>query len=152
MRKNYIALLLVLLLVACNKMEHTNVPMVTLSHENGLTLSVSPDLKYKKAQDGFIIYPEGGLDRRSPIQVTISYIQGKTPEGDWQSKSIGGSTVYYRQTSQSGGSGGTEYELEAWKDCIGGYIRTEQTVQLEYGDPDFSLTWQVISNADRKGL
>ena len=125
--------------------------MVTLTHENGLSLSISSDLKDKKIQDGFIIYPEEGLDCRSPIEVTILFIRGKTPEGDWQSKSVGKSAVYYRQTSQSGGSGGTEYELEAWKDCVGGYIRTDQTVQLEYGDPDFSLTWQIISNADRKG-
>ena len=55
MCRNFIALLLILLLVACNKTEHKDVPMVTLTHENGLSLSISSDLKDKKIQDGFII-------------------------------------------------------------------------------------------------
>jgi hypothetical protein len=63
---------------------------------------------------------------------------------------MNGTTIYYRESSQSGGSGGTEYLLETWKSCDGGYIKTEQTVQIEHGDPDFSLIWLVIANADRK--
>lgn len=124
--------------------------MDKLKHENGLALSIAADLQTSKTHDGFIIYPEGGLDRRSPIQVSVSFYPGQSPEGDWpNSKSLNGSTIYYRENSQSGGSGGTEYTLEAWKKCVDGYIKTEQTVQIEYGNPDFSLTWQIISNADK---
>jgi hypothetical protein len=128
-----------------------DVSMVNLTHENGLTLSIASDFINKKIQDGFVIYPEGGLERRSPIQVVVTFNSGQQPDGDWpKSKSVNGVTVHYRQSSQSGGSGGTEYFLETWKSCVGGYIKTEQMVQLERGDPDFSMTWAVIANANRK--
>ena len=150
MLKMNLCILIVLLLLACNGTEYRDIPGINLTHGNGLSLSIAPDLKNRKIQDGFIVYPEGGLERRSPIQVVVVFDSVQKPEGDWpNSKSVSGTTVYYRESSQSGGSGGTEYLLETWKKCVGGYIKTEQTVQIEHGDPDYSLTWQVIAGADR---
>jgi hypothetical protein len=73
MFRKFIFIFLILLLLACDRSEHTDVPMVNLTHENGLTLSIASDFKNTKIQDRFIVYPEGGLERRSPSQVVVSF-------------------------------------------------------------------------------
>jgi hypothetical protein len=152
MAKSIFYFLMAGVLFACTATENNSITTVSVIHKNGLTLLTATDLRFKETGEGFMVYPEGGLERRSPVQAFVSFVETQKPAGEWSnSKSAGGVTVHYKEVGQSGGSGGAEFQLQTWKSCQGGHIKTMQVVQTEQGEPDFSLTWRLISTATRSG-
>ena len=47
----------------------------------------------------------------------------------------------------SGGSGGDEYELTAWRPANGRWIVVKGRVQTEWGEPGFTVAWAVFGSA-----
>jgi len=58
-----------------------------------------------------------------------------------------GATASYTVERHSGGSGGDEYELIAWRPVNGRWIVLKGLVQTEWGEPGFAVAWAVFDTA-----
>jgi Tse3 toxin immunity protein Tsi3 len=120
----------------------------SLSHSNGLNLSLKQKLDVERTSDGFRIRPLNFRKLRSPFELTID-LSRTPPEGEWPDmRQAHGETIHYRIDQQSGGSGGTVGILSGWKACTNGYVLVRQRIQAE--EPsllDYSVAWQVLSDA-----
>lgn len=122
--------------------------MLPLATSSGLTLNASEELDIQQMSDGFRIRPVNFHKMRSPFDLTVQ-LKKRLPEGQWpESKIVNKETIHYRIEKQSGGSGGTEVTLMAWKPCSRGYILVRQRVQAEEPTaPDHTVGWQAIEAA-----
>ncbi len=121
--------------------------MQKLTHQTGFTLSVPADIKYQATSNGYILFPPGGRELRSPIEIKVTYSKEAMPAGQFdKTKKIEGDVVHYRMEEVNGGSGGTEYTIQAWKPLSTGYLIYEQLIQMEPPEkPDFELFWKIVS-------
>ncbi|HEX7243845.1 MAG TPA: Tsi3 family protein [Longimicrobiaceae bacterium] len=111
-------------------------------HPNGLSLDLPESLVVERTPDGFRVRPpSAGNAVRNPAEVVASLRPDAARPGDGRWSTRRG--VRYRVLEDEGGSGGTGYRLEAWKE----HVRFEQYTQREGGAPDFALAWRVIGGS-----
>lgn len=127
----------------------TGEPTREIYHPTGMFLRLPESLEARVKSDGFHITPRDSSprDTRYPVGATIRFHPNETqPKGEWRRKeSIGARVIWYRITdSEVIGSGGTEYEINAWELYPDGYIAYQQRDQKEVGEPDFSICWVII--------
>lgn len=123
--------------------------MKEISHPAGLVLRLPESLEAQVRPDGFYVLPSDPSQRnmRYPVGATLRLHPNEAqPEGEWQQKeTIGERVIWYRIMGGDGyGSGGAEYEFNAWESYANGYIAYQQRDQRESGEPDFSICWQII--------
>jgi hypothetical protein len=125
-------------------------PMQKFVHENGIRLNIPINIKIEKTSNGFVVFPEGGRDIRSPVEVKISLENTERPDGVYiKTKTVHDKTIHYQTEENTGGSGGTEYLIRAWTPANKGHIYIEQLIQIEAPNtPDFDLFWTVVSGIE----
>lgn len=144
--------MLALSLCACAQGGNHSERLKTETHRNGLVINIADTLKVEQTEGGFHIYPPNGLDRRSPVEATAELHAGEpAPPGEWpEEKRVGERTVHYRIDESDGGSGGREYDMQAWEPYPGGYILYRERIQSE-GKPDFELLWGLVEGTRAPG-
>jgi len=98
---------------------------------------------------GFLILPLGWQQRREVQQILVEMRTGSPPQASWRVRgNLRGGAVQYRTLVESGGSGGEEHVLQVWRARPDGYLWLEQTIQSEWGRPDFELGWQILNSVN----
>jgi len=122
-------------------------PMQKLTHQTGFVISIPAKYQFETTISGYVIYPPGGRELRSPIEVQVNYSQDPQPKGEFkQTRDINGVTVHYNIDQVSGGSGGAEYTIQAWQPYKKGSLWFEQTIQLEPpAEPDYQMFWEIVT-------
>lgn len=120
-------------------------------HPAGLVLRLPESLEAQAQPDGFYVARRDPSQRnmRYPVSATVRLHPNEAqPQGEWQRKeTIGERVIRYRVTGGDAyGSGGAEYEFNAWETYPNGYIAYQQKEQRESGEPDFSVCWQIIDS------
>ena len=120
--------------------------VTTLTHPNGLSLTLNRKLDVQQTSDGFRIRPLNFRELRSPFELTINS-RATRPDGKWSdTRKVGSETVHFRTQSGPGGSGGPVEILSLWKCCAGHYVLIQQSEQAEDRTLlDFTLAWELIS-------
>lgn len=133
-------------------------PTMTFVHPNGLTLTLPEELDapgYWLAQRpaGFVLL--SSLLGRSGMQLTIELRPGAVPPGAFpKARVVNGTLTHYRTDKiENPGSGGDEYELDAWQAADGGHIFyvEHETAGDWYAwtDPSFCFGWAGIEGTKR---
>ena len=118
-----------------------------LRHENGLTV-VEGSYEATATASGFLFKPPASEARRFTKRIVVE-VRESEPAGDWpESRSVEGTESRYRVDSRSGGSGGEERVLRAWKKDGPVWITLEETAQSEHpSDSDFETGWGLLGSA-----
>jgi hypothetical protein len=126
----------------------------TVHAGNGLELAVPDSLDLggmrkigvEQTATGFRVFPANGGQVRYATEATVDLRGGNAEPGDWPaSSSIDGRTIHYRIDHAEGGSGGAQFELQAWETCASGHLVYHQSDQSEaLAKPRFDLVWNVI--------
>lgn len=142
----------VLLSQSCiNTSNVVNADDVQVRHPNGLTLIVPNDYEAKQTESGFKVEPKNnknsGLRFLAIIYVNLSKDE-TIPEPQFiQSKTVGNQEIRYKIEKSESGSGGTEYDLTAYKKIGGKIIQFSQTAQSEHYEPNFAICWKIVEQA-----
>jgi hypothetical protein len=85
--------------------------------------------------------------RRVAIEASVALRAGPAPAGAWPGeRDVSGRRIRYRIDRADGGSGGTQFDFQAWEACASGHVEYAQgDVVEDPGEPDFSLVWTVIA-------
>jgi hypothetical protein len=144
------SILLLFVLGACSSLPVAKQPDgKPMKHENGLIVSV-PDAAYEteKTAHGFRLIPAGTRDTRRQTEILLE-LKPDRPPGEFPlTRSLDGIEARYRIDVDSGGSGGEERTLTAFKSSGIGHISLRQTVQSEIPhDSAFDPAWKLLSGA-----
>lgn len=139
----------------CNKNSEETEKLKLYEHPNGLLICFPSYLKHTgkieivQTDLGFTLTTE--FPSRYPTTITIERINSEgSPKGEWpQQAYINKQLTHYRVDNLGGGSGGTEYALNIWQPCAGGYVSLKLGTQHEF-NPDFSLAWQLLASTKIK--
>lgn len=126
---------------------YANTSMREVIHINGLKLRVADSLLVEQTASGFLVRTPETIDTRAANEVRVSLHTGvRQPDGnEFNEHRINNRTVYYHVMSDTVGSGGTEFWLDAWEVRSGGYISYEHSRQGGGAtEPDYDLCWHVI--------
>jgi hypothetical protein len=116
-----------------------------LRHPNGLRTAVPQGYKVEtSSSDGFRFGPVkaqrmiDGIDVRrvSAMPILKPSGQGVLTTGE-----------RYMIEDMGGGSGGTEYQLTAWKEAGDAWIVVVAIEQTEFGEPSFNAGWAVLERS-----
>jgi hypothetical protein len=120
-----------------------------MKHENGLIIVVSDTVyETEKTAYGFRLIPAGTRDTRRQTEILVE-LKADPPPGEFsQTRSLDGIEARYRIDADTGGSGGEERTLTAFKPSGSRYIYLTQTVQSEMPhDSAFDPAWKLLSGA-----
>lgn len=142
----------ILALAACGKPAGR---LSSMAHPNGLLLAMPDSIELgvmrkiaiEQTTTGFKVQPADQGMVRYVTEATVERRDGDSaPAGEWPEKrTIDGRTVHYRIDRSDGGSGGAEYNFQAWERVAVGYIFYRQYDQAEEpAPPRFDLIWSVI--------
>ena len=124
--------------------------MEEVQHSNGLAVQRPDGFDVTEKAGGLALKEQGAL--RSPRSVLIM-LMDKAPatKPRSQRRLANGATASYAVERHSGGSGGDEYELTAWRPANGRWIVLKGWVQTEGGEPGFAVAWAVFDTAQVSG-
>lgn len=140
-----ILLVLVICLMAGCKPSVEKTQVEKFHHANGLSFELAgPVADIQETKDGYIFHfsPERS---RQANQLVVKY-QAEKP-ANLEEKNIEGAKIYFRESVQTGSSGGEERTLVLWKavdNNTGIYIEHYRQSDNEFS---FDDTWALILNA-----
>ncbi len=146
--KKLIFLLLLVSGISCGKNSETENKLETLSHANGLVISIDKNInKITTTTDGFKInLAIEGSRAINELEVKKS-TNAPTDLSSYEIKTIDGTDYYAKLASVSGGSGGDEYTYRLWKPSKEGGILLEHHIQQE-SKPIFDKDWEIIQSSN----
>jgi hypothetical protein len=116
-----------------------------LRHPNGLRTAVPQD--YKVAAQ----IPHGfrfDHARQQRLVYTMAVLRAAAmPVLTSRGREVVSSGRRYMIEDMGGGSGGTEYQLTAWKEAEGGWLVVVAIEQTEFGRPPFDAAWAVLERS-----
>jgi len=146
--KKIILCLLLISCISCDNDSGRGKKLETLSHDNGLVISVNKDVsKITKTAGGFKINLAGeGLRAINELEVKKS---DSSPANlsSYAVKMIKGTDYYSKLETVSEGSGGEEYIYRIWKPSKEGGVLLEHYIQQE-SMPVFDDDWEIIQSSN----
>lgn len=125
-------------------------------HKNNLTIRLPKDLVAKESGNGFIVELADGAGNkvRVPVEIQVGLFDDKSnifTDGNLtKTKAVNDRNIKYQIDKDEGGSGGETFTFIGYETIDKGYIKYSQSTQSKYGEPDFSLLWQIIENTSVK--
>ncbi len=145
--RNLLICALVPLALSCE--EEGNVKLTLqeeVRHANGLAVRRPDGFRTIEEAGGFAFEEEGMM--RSPRFLRVSRVEQAPSQTPQDSRELeGGASASYTVERRSGGSGGDEFALTAWRSTDGGWIVVSEVAQSERGEPDFAAAWALIGSA-----
>lgn len=133
------------------KAESNDVYAGTLTHRNGLVVVLPTPMSVEPTETGYRLSPVDGHMLRSPWSIEVLLDDGPVPaDGSLGRLRADDIEFPYKVDRFDGGSGGTEYVLNAWKALDAGHILLIQSEQTEFGQPDFALGWSILASAEKR--
>jgi len=146
--KKLIFFLLLVNCISCGKNSETENKLETLSHDNGLVISIDKNVnKITKTTDGFKI--DLAIEGSRAINELEVKKSNNAPAdlSSYEIKTIDGTDYYAKLESVSEGSGGDEYTYRLWKPSKEGGILLEHYIQQE-SKPVFDKDWEIIQSSN----
>lgn len=134
--------------ISCENNNETEKKVETLSHDNGLVISLDKDVsKITKTSAGFKMnLADEGSRAINELELKKSN-DSPADLSSYTSKTIDGTDYYFKLESISEGSGGEEYTYRIWKPSKEGGILLEHYIQQE-SKPVFDKDWEIIESSN----
>ena len=140
-----IALVLAIASFSCKESPHSRPRARTVTHANGLQLQLGDQLAAFTTDGGFRLQHVNHGQHRSPFVIDVR-LRSQSPPAGLARRKVDGHDVHYRVDERSGGSGGAEFTLLAFRALRIGYLELEMRRQSEE-PPEWSTAWTVIRSA-----
>lgn len=146
--KKIILFLLLVNFTSCEINNETEKKLETLSHENGLVISIVKNVdKITKTATGFKINLAAD-DARVINEIEIKKFDSSPKDlSSYETKTINGINYFYKLETVSEGSGGDEFTFRIWKSTKESGILLEHYLQQET-KPVFDQDWDIIQSAN----
>ena len=146
--KKIILFLLLISIFSCEMNNQAEKKLETLSHENGLVISVDKNInKINITTAGFKMnLAAEGARAINELEVKKS-INIPSDLSSYETKTVEGLAYQFKLESVSEGSGGDEYTYRIWKPTKGGGILLEHYIQQET-KPVFEQDWEIIQGSN----
>ena len=129
----------------------------TITHPNGLTLTIDRNFSVRQTQAGYILDLKKVHDSRYPQAIEVRLEDGPRPgapnvsspselAGSWRKVIVERGENYWIEGSEGAvGSGGPERTLTAWQPCSDKHVLVIQHAQAEReSDLDFQDVFQIL--------
>ena len=146
--KKIILCLLLVNFISCEINNETEKKLETLSHENGLVISIEKNVnKVTKTATGFKINL-AATDTRAINELEIKKFDSSPKDlSSYKTKTINGIEYFSKLETVSEGSGGDEFTFRIWKSTKEGGILLEHYLQQE-SKPVFDQDWEIIQSTN----
>ena len=146
--KKIILFLLLVNFISCEINNETEKKLETLSHENGLVISIEKNVdKITKTATGFKINLAAD-DARAINELEIKKSDSSPKDlSSYETKTINGIDYFSKLETFSEGSGGDEFTFIIWKSTKENGILLEHYLQQE-SKPVFDQDWDIIQSAN----
>ena len=134
--------------ISCEINNETEKKLETLSHENGLSISIEKNVnKVTRTATGFKInFSADDVRLINELEIKKSNSSPKDLSL-YETKTIDGIDYFFRLETVSEGSGGDEHTFRIWKSTQEGGILLEHYIQQEF-KPVFDQDWALIQSTN----
>lgn len=120
----------------------------TIEHSNGLSVPVLEGFRARETEDGFMLVEEA--DVRTPTTVTVRLSTdppAAASDAAVKTRTLEGATAHFVMRNRGSYSGGTDFELTAWRQVEARWIVVTANDQSERDTPAFAAPWAVLAGA-----